>query len=57
MPEHISAIRTEPRGLSSLRRPLPSPLARFLTGTTGSVSDLGMSTAEYALEAGRRTHS
>lgn len=49
MPEHISAIRIEPRGLSSLRRPLPSPLARFLTGTTGSVSDLGMSTAEYAL--------
>ena len=49
MPEHISAVRTESCDLPGLRHSLSTPLARFLTLPPRSVSDLGMSTAEYAL--------
>lgn len=49
MPEHTSAAPAEPRGPSALRHALPPPVARFLAPTPRSISDLGMSTAEYAL--------
>lgn len=49
MPERTQAALTEPSDRPALRPPFPTLLARFLARPSARASDLGMSTAEYAL--------